>query len=350
MAYIETITVGGVTYDIHDPNAGGGLPVALSKASVEVVRGYSTTVIAKVSSAGAISVTSSDTSVATVSISNGEITITGVEVGEAVVTVSVAASGSNGSGSAAIYVKCYSLNLVSWASGSDSDIANMLAAHYEGIIDVHDYWSVGDIRRVSLSAMAATGVGESHSAQSVDLVLMNSGGKTLATAINSIRECAFIVGQKDSLATAGYMNATDYNSGGWALSLRRKWCNNVYKNAMPSTLVDIFKPFINITAKSGTDGTIINSTDTFALPAVKEVFGITSCSRSEEADALSQFEWYQTSANRIKKMGISGSAGWWRERSPESGDSARFCAVASSGDSGVSSASGSVGLSPFGCI
>lgn len=36
--------------------------------------------------------------------------------------------------------------LVSWSSGSDSQIGAMLTAHHNGIIDVRDYWAVGDAR------------------------------------------------------------------------------------------------------------------------------------------------------------------------------------------------------------
>jgi len=48
------------------------------------------------------------------------------------------------------------VKIVSFASGTDQELADMLAAHYAGDIDIHDYWSVGDTRTVSLSAMDAT--------------------------------------------------------------------------------------------------------------------------------------------------------------------------------------------------
>lgn len=51
---------------------------------------------------------------------------------------------------------------VSWADGTDEQIAAMIQAADEGEINLADYWNVGDERTVQLSAMEATGVGESH--------------------------------------------------------------------------------------------------------------------------------------------------------------------------------------------
>ena len=160
------------------------------------------------------------------------------------------------------------VKIVSWAGGTDEEIVKMVQLADQGIINLSDYWAVGDTRTVQLSAMSATGVGESHEAQEVDLVLMHAGGYTLNAAVASGRtECSFVVGQKDSLATAGYMNSSDTNSGSWNGSARRTWCNEVYKNALPNTLLPIFKQFKTITAETYNGSTNQESADYFALPA-----------------------------------------------------------------------------------
>lgn len=232
---------------------------------------------------------------------------------------------------------------VTWASGTDTEIANMVEAADAGIISLSDYWTVGDSRSVSLSAMPAKGVGESHSAQTADFVLMNKGGKTLASGST----CSFVVGMKNCLATTGYMNSSDTNSGGWNSCKRRTWCNSVFYNAIPSTLRPIFKQFENVTA-SGTSTSTTTSTDYFALPSEKEVFGSVTYANSTAESSNSQFAWYKTSSNRVK--GVNGSAHYWWERSPCSGDSNRFCSVTSGGSATAGSASGTRGISPFGCI
>ena len=251
------------------------------------------------------------------------------------------------------------IKLVSWARGTDEEIVAMVEAADQGRINLSDYWAVGDTRTVQLSAMSATGVGESHAAQQVDLVLMHAGGYDLNAAVASGRtKCSFVVGLKDSLAEAGYMNSSNTNSGSWNGSARRTWCNNVFRNAIPSTLRAIFKQFKTVTAQTYNGSTNQTSVDYFALPAAKEVFGgsassagrSTSYSNLTEFNVLFQFTYYATASNRFKKLGKTGSASIWWERSPYYGTSTHFCIVDSNGNANGSNASGAFGLAPFGCI
>lgn len=246
------------------------------------------------------------------------------------------------------------LKIVTWAGGTDEEIAAMVEAADAGTINLADYWTVGDTRAIQLSAMSATGVGESHAAQEVDLVLMHAGGYELADGST----CNFVVGQKDSLAERGYMNSTNTNDGSWDGSARRAWCNSVYKNAIPSTLLPIFKQFKTITAQTYNGSTNQTSVDYFALPAAKEVFGgsassagkATSFSNLTEFNALFQFDYYKTSSNRVKKLGKTGDADICSERSPYYYGSGNFCGINSDGTAGANIASDSIGLAPFGCI
>ena len=239
---------------------------------------------------------------------------------------------------------------VTWADGTDAEIVAMVNAADNGEINLADYWAVGDERQVTLSAMSATGVGESHAQQTVTFVLMNAGGKTLANATPSGRsECSFIVGMKNGLAKKGYMNSIDDNTGGWEACARRTWCNDVFRNAIPSTLRDIFKQHLNVTA-NGSSSTTVTSTDYFALPSEKEVFGSVKYANSTAEASLTQFEYYKTSVNRIKKTGDSGSAVSWWERSPRSGDSICFCMGSYEGNADYLMASQKFLLSPFGVI
>ncbi len=231
----------------------------------------------------------------------------------------------------------------------------MVEAADKGEINLADHWSVGDERTIHLSAMAATGVGESHVAQDVTFVLMNVGGKTLSTPTASGRTtCSFIVGQKNGLANGttgeyGYMNSISTNSGGWNGCARRTWCNSIYYNVIPSSIRSIFKKYKNITA-DGELTTTATSEDFFALPAEKEVFGRNSYANITAENSLTQFTYYATSSNRIKKCGDLGSAGYWWERSPSSSSSTAFCIVDSGGYGDDSGANSTKLLAPFGCI
>ena len=239
-----------------------------------------------------------------------------------------------------------SATICSWATGSDAEIAQMVALADAGVINLADYWHVGDEREVTLSAMAATGVGESHVEQTVTLVLMHAGGKTLNTPTESGRTtCSFVVGLKDSLKEKGYMNSSNTNTGGWTSSARRTWCNSVFKGALPVNLAPIFKQFENKTSAGNQSTTINTDVDWFALPSEIEIFGSTTYSASGEG---TQFTWYETAANRIKK--VDGSAYTWWERSPYTSNTTFFCFVNSDGSATGSGASYTYGLAPFGCI
>lgn len=257
------------------------------------------------------------------------------------------------------FYKCQkggSVELVPWSTGTVEQIKAMQEAYYDGslsLADIQSVWHVGDERTVSLSAMGSIGVGETHEAQTQTFVIMNFGGKKLAS--DGTTNVLAIVGQKNMLARSnktregGYMNSSDTNTGGWNSCARRTWCNSVYKNALPADFRAIFKQFNNITA-NGSSSTTVTSADYFALPSEKEVFGSTTYADATAEMGNAQFEYYETAANRIKKAGDSGSASYWWGRSPRSGDSIRFCGVDPNGNTNYVYAGNGIGLAPFGCI
>lgn len=266
------------------------------------------------------------------------------------VTVTVTYT-ENGVTKTALFTVSVSVKTVTWAGGTDEEIVAMVEAADQGLINLSDYWAVGDTRTVQLSAMSATGVGESHAAQQVDLVLMHAGGYDLNAAVASGRtKCSFVVGLKDSLAEAGYMNSSNTNSGSWNGSARRTWCNNVFRNAIPSTLRAIFKQFKTVTAQTYNGSTNQTSVDYFALPAEREIFDARNYCNQTEYNALFQFDYYKTASNRVKKLSKTGRANNWWERSPYYNTSTDFCRVNSAGNASNHSASNTYGLAPFGCI
>lgn len=251
--------------------------------------------------------------------------------------------------------KVATLEMVAWSTGTDAQIKAMIDAYYAGDItlnDIKQYWNIGDERTVALSAMAATGVGESHIAQNVTMVIMNWGGKKLAS--DGTTDVLAVVGQKDLLndgsnREGGYMNSTATNTGGWKNCARRSWCNDVYRAAITSqTMRDCFKQFIN---QSGTGGSsssgVENTSDYFAMAAEIEVFGTIHYSVAGEG---TQFKYYETANNRKKYATSGGSASYWWERSPRSGFPNLFCIVNNTGDADNITAEGNFGLAPFGCI
>ena len=315
---------------------------------------------------GSVSVESSNTAIATVSpitlASAGNVTVTATEKsGTVTITASLSEGTNYTSATATCTVSCNFLKIVSWANGTDAEIVALVQAADNGDIDLYADagWRVGDERVVTLSAMQASGtasngvsysVGETHVSQTVTLVLMNRGGKTLSGG----GTCNFVFGLKNMLANngtreGGYMNSTNTNAGGWNSCARRNWCNGAFYDAFPSTLRPILKQFINHTA-TGDSTAATDSTDWFALASEVEIFGATTYANATAETGNSQFEYYTTSANRIKNQGDTGSANLWWERSPSSGASNFFCRVAGGGTAATAGASNANGLAPFGCL
>ena len=97
--------------------------------------------------------------------------------------------------------------LVSWSTGTDAEIKAMVDSYYAGevtLADIRSVWSIGDEREVTLSAMAATGVGESHRAQSVKVVILDFDHDTLTTPING-KTKALISVQPPTLVPVGFI-------------------------------------------------------------------------------------------------------------------------------------------------
>ena len=233
-----------------------------------------------------------------------------------------------------------------WSGATDAQIVDAIAKADAGAFSPANYWAVGDIRTVPLSSIAAsTGVDETQDAQDVSLVIVHLG---LYKDMND-KTVNAIVQLQHNLNTNGKMNATNTNAGSWNSCPRRTWCNSNFYNAIPSTIRAIFKKFQTVTAKEQSSSELTTSLDYFALPAEKEVFGAKKYSTDAEAAALTQWDYYKVTVNRIKQTSTSDAA-WWL-RSPRAGNTAYFCNVTTSGTAnGIANANTAYGLAPFGCI
>lgn len=257
------------------------------------------------------------------------------------------------------------LKIVTFAGGTDAEIAKMIQAHYNNKINISDYWAVGDTRSVSLSAMAATGVGESHRAQTVQLVILDFEHDDLATAINGHSKAAVSVGLKDCLMDTsnasnpvngssnsenGYMNTSNTNSGGWRSCARRTWCNNVFFSALPSVWRSMVKTVNKKVSVGNNSSTIETVQDKIFLAAEIEIFGSTTYSFSGEG---TQYQYYKNAAaNRYKmpKWSSSYVSHVYWERSPRSGGSTNFCTVYNNGYAYHYNAYNAYGVAPCLCI
>ncbi len=257
------------------------------------------------------------------------------------------------------------LKIVTFATGTDEEIEKMIQAHYNNKINIADYWAVGDMRTVHLSAMSATGVGESHRAQTVQFVIGDFEHDDLATPINGHSKAAVTLLQKDCLMDAanasnpvngsgntenGYMNSTSTNAGGWKNCARRAWCNNVFFAALPSAWQSMVKTVNKKVSVGNKQSTIETVQDKIFLAAEIEIFGSTTYSVSGEG---TQYQYYKNAtANRYKmpKWNSSSVSNIYWERSPHSGYAYIFCLVYNSGNADYYNANSARGVAPCLCI
>lgn len=241
--------------------------------------------------------------------------------------------------------------IVTWADGTDEEIAAMLAAHYEKIIDVSDYWSVGDERVVPLSAISADGTYYMDcEAQNVTFVLSQVGGKTLSSGN---KECAFQVDQKGLLGDQSQtlfmikINSSGATTQAWKDCEARTWCNEKYYNALPSTFKSIIKEHINDVSLDYSD-TMTTTNDKVAFRAAVEILGKDFPDANiyyslSEGDLI---DYYKTSSNQLKANPYDANSYNYWTRSQNHSNASKWTPIrnvsgnASCGETSISQVSG----------
>ena len=301
--------------------------------------------------------------------SSGSATVDVPYIGDVTISSTDGSDTANSNVTISAYGNTYSaelsfLKIVTFADGTDEEIAAMMQAHYDNKINIADYWAVGDKRSVNLSAMSATYVGESHRAQTVQFAIADFGKDELSTPINGHTMAAITLTQVNCLMDAtsasnsnngssdterGYMNSSNTNVGGWTDCARRKWCNEVYYNALPSVFRSMVKE-VNKKTSAGNQSSTINTTkDKAFLLSESEIYGSTTYSKAGEGE---QYEYYKTTANRYKlpKWSSSSNSHIYWDRSPRGSSSSYFCSVSIGGSADWNSASHAYGFAPCLCI
>lgn len=242
------------------------------------------------------------------------------------------------------YVKIYSYNgkgrftegqvvsavpktkLVPWSTGTDQQIEAMVDSYYAGYItleQIRSVWSVGDSRNITLSAMSATYVNESHASQTVQLTIIGFDHDDLVTPINGKNKALITVQLKDCLNEKGKIHGDNLSLVLWRGCNRRTWCNNTFKNSIPSVIRDLIKDVnkINYITKSSS---ISTTHDSCFLLSETEIFGRKYLSFGDEEGV--QYEYYRTSSNRVK-----GEIWWTRSLNDDGSRAYVFCGVRSDG-------------------
>ena len=313
---------------------------------------------------GQITAQSNNTGVATVSVSGNKIVVTGKANGNATVTVNVGAGTNHNAPSSKTFsvavsilaAKTTATGGVSYTNGlsgisqedltryaraisNNSAITNATSTVYIDDGSKHYKLSVGDTVSISVS-------GANYSFR-----IMGFNHDTLSTstaygAATATGKAGISFQMVDCLNQTYQMNSSNTNSGGWNGCALRSTLQGTIKNSMPQAWRNIIK---KVSKKSGTgggssSGTQTTSDDLFLLSEI-EIFGSRNYSVSGEGE---QYAYYKAGNSRVKK--VNGSAGWWWERSPYSGDSYTFCAVSGSGNAGYGYAGSSSGVAFGFCV
>ena len=232
--------------------------------------------------------------------------------------------------------------IVPFKDATYEEIAIMLKRHYSGVINIADFWNIGDTRTVSYEAIAATsGVGETHAAMTQEVTIigfnhdiMTGGGRAAVTLQVS-----------NGIGNAGFMNRTNTNAGGWNDSNRRNWCNNAFVNSLEEGMRRLIKPVDKLTTNGNKSMTVVASSDKAFLLSESEYVGA-DVTRSVVNEG-EQYDFYKNPAYRKKKQSdvVSGYDNHWT-RSAAKNDAKQFVFIESDGDVNQGDASSEYRLLP----
>lgn len=346
-----TTTAKTVSWSIG--KAAGSLTLGKTSVSLDIST-LSETVAVTRAGDGAISATSSNTSVAKAEVSGNNVVITGLAAGDATITVKVAA-GTNHTAPANKTI-AVSVSVPS-ASLADNTPETIQAAAQSG--QAANYWSVGDKMGIALSgtvgALSLSGtyyafiLGFNHNS-SVE------GGNSIHFQFGKTSagvDIAFVDSNYGSSgSSAGFrMNTSNTNSGGWNGSYMRKTICPAFLAAMPTAWQNVIaactKYSDNTGGGSNTASYVTTTSDKIWLLSEFEVQGTRSYANSAEQNYQKQYDYYKNGNSKVKyKHNATTTACAWWLRSVHATSTTAFCGVATGGGAHYYGACHSRGFAP----
>lgn len=264
--------------------------------------------------------------------------------------------------------------IVTFADGTDDQIAAMLNAHYAGEIDIADYWAVGNTRKIHLNQVAnPKGSGSVWPEQDITIVITAIKHHDLVTPINGIKKAAITCQTRECINNCTSAYGTDYHiypnltstsltdNQAWAgtsIISMRTWMNGTFLNTMmPTGIKNMIKTITHQRLTTHTSTTTTAVTDQIFLPSYSEIYGTASYSYyslSGQTTEGTQWDYYKTASNRIKYGNNAGNANstaqYWWEGSPstyyDSSAGYYWCRVNTDGSASVSYGNFAGGFAP----
>ena len=345
---------------------------------------------------GAITASSSNTGVATVSVSGNKVTIKHVNqtTGTATITIKVAA-GTNHTAPADKTVAVTAQFMPTKKALNDQTWAEIRQVSDAG--QGSSYWSVGDRKAVLVNGTVGT-LAVNQTLYVYILGFNHNSAKegngiqfgTFKTALSGGTDVCLVDGSYNSYKTDGSkifnMNHWgNYNYGGWkACDLRYDILGSTNKApvnygkaratsdtgydaptntatspvantlmaALPADLRAVMKPITKYTDNKGNSSdvaaNVTSSLDYLPLLAEQEIFGGNrTYSNQYEKNSQVQYAYYSAGNSKVKyRHSATGSTAYWWERSPSYNNNNHFCRVYTSGGAGNGYARYSFGLAP----
>ena len=345
---------------------------------------------------GAITASSSNTGVATVSVSGNKVTIKHVNqtTGTATITIKVAA-GTNHTAPANKTVAVTAQFMPTKKALNDQTWAEIRQVSDAG--QGSSYWSVGDRKAVLVNGTVGT-LAVNQTLYVYILGFNHNSAKegngiqfgTFKTALSGGTDVCLVDGSYNSYKTDGSkifnMNHWgNYNYGGWkACDLRYDILGSTNKApvnygkaratsdtgydaptntatspvantlmaALPADLRAVMKPITKYTDNKGNSSdvaaNVTSSLDYLPLLAEQEIFGGNrTYSNQYEKNSQVQYAYYSAGNSKVKyRYSATGSTAYWWERSPFYNDSNTFCGVSARGNASYTGARISSGLAP----
>lgn len=345
---------------------------------------------------GAITASSSNTGVATVSVSGNKVTIKHVNqtTGTATITIKVAA-GTNHTAPADKTVAVTAQFMPTKKALNDQTWAEIRQVSDAG--QGSSYWSVGDRKAVLVNGTVGT-LAVNQTLYVYILGFNHNSAKegngiqfgTFKTALSGGTDVCLVDGSYNSYKTDGSkifnMNHWgNYNYGGWkACDLRYDILGSTNKApvnygkaratsdtgydaptntatspvantlmaALPADLRAVMKPITKYTDNKGNSSdvaaNVTSSLDYLPLLAEQEIFGGNrTYSNQYEKNSQVQYAYYSAGNSKVKyRHSATGSTACWWERSPYYGNGSGFCDVYANGDASTDDARYSLGLAP----
>ena len=316
---------------------------------------------------GAVSATSSNTSVATVSVSGTTVTVTGKAYGTVTITVRVAA-GTNHTAPAdktcSVTVNVFNTNI------SSNSWAAIKAASDAG--EGANFWSVGDTKPIVINGKVGNFTFSNLTINPFILGFNHNSAKEGTKRIHWLigKISGKMVGLCDdrynsNSTNSGYfqMNTSNTNAGGWKDSYMRKTLlgnsntptsplANSLMAALPSDLRAVMKAVTKYTDNVGnatghTAGNVTSTSDYLFLLSNYEVQGNDGYANSYEKNSQAQYDYFKAGNSKVAyKHSTTGTAVWWWLRSPCYYYNLNFCFVYTDGIYYTSYAYYSAGLLP----